>query len=120
MRDDDETTFKNRLDLLQYRMAEIVFRPGRVVRACWRGGRPTINRYMLAFLTVFLPALGFGIVMGWAMSGSEHFLFGAERTFTRQLGEAFMLIWMIAVLYLLAIGITIIVMGWFRKGPRRG
>lgn len=54
------------------------------------------------------------------MSGSEHFLFGAERTFTRQLGEAFMLIWMIAVLYLLAIGITIIVMGWFRKGPRRG
>src|SRR5690606_17815304 len=102
MRDDDETTFKDRLDLLQYRMAEMVFGPSRVIRACWRGGRLAMHRYMLAFLTVFLPALGFGIVMGWAMSGSEHCLFGAERTFTRQLGEAFMLIWMIAVLYLLA------------------
>jgi hypothetical protein len=36
------------LEQIQYRMAEIIFRPIRVLRACWAEARKTRNHSMLA------------------------------------------------------------------------
>ncbi len=86
------------LEQIQYRMAEVIFRPIRVLRACWAEGRKTSNHYMLAGWTVFLPALGFGIMLGKGLS-SEAFRFDAEPSLIGNIGLSFVLVWLVFTFY---------------------
>ncbi len=40
------------LEEMQIRMAEVIFRPLRVLKSCWSEGLTTCNRYLLAGWTV--------------------------------------------------------------------
>ena len=86
------------LEQVQYRMAEVIFRPIRVLRACWVEGRKTSNHYMLAGWTVFLPTLGFGIMLGKGLS-SDAFRFDAEPSLIGNIGLFFVLIWLMFTFY---------------------
>lgn len=111
----NENTFKEKLDQIQYSMAEIVFRPVRVVRTCWRKGRPATGVYNLAIWTLFIPWLGFGAAMAWAMRGDDAFRLDAGPSLAFSVAEWFIVIWVISLLYLLAMSMIIQFIGWFRK-----
>lgn len=83
---------------MQIRMAEVVFRPLRVLKSCWSEGRVTCNRYSLAGWSVFLPALGFGVILGKGLS-SEAFRFDREPTLISNIGLIFVAVWLAFTMY---------------------
>lgn len=111
----ERNEFKEKLDRIQYHMAEIVFHPIRVVRACWKGGRSTTGIYQLATWTLLLPVLGFGAMMMWVMNGDDTFRLDANPSLARSVGEWFIVIWTMSLFYLFFISIIIQVIGWFRE-----
>ncbi len=86
------------LEEMQIRMAEVIFRPLRVLKSCWSEGRTTCNRYSLAGWTVFLPALGFGAMLAKGLS-SEAFRFDREPTLISNIGLIFVAVWLAFTMY---------------------
>lgn len=97
------------LDRLQYRMAEVIFRPLHVLRTCWTGGRQIRRHYTLAALAVFLPTLGFGLLLGKGLSG-EAFRVDADPSLIGNVGIMFVTIWTAFSFYscLIAVAISLI------------
>lgn len=83
---------------MQIRMAEVIFRPMRVLKSCWSEGRSTCNRYSLAGLTVFVPALGFGAMLSKGLS-SDAFRLDREPTLIFNIGLIFVTVWLAFTMY---------------------
>lgn len=101
-------------DILQKRMAEMIFQPKRVLKTCWVEGRKASNLYMVAGWIVFLPALGFGIVLGETLS-ADAFLLDARPTLISNIGLLFVLVWLAFTLYAGFMAVATGLMATFRS-----
>lgn len=102
------------LERLQYRMAEVVFRPFRVLSLSWKGGRAVSAKYTLAAWAVFLPTLGFGLWLGKGLSG-DPFRLDTQPTTLTYIGLAFAGIWLFFTLYVALVAIALGLLNAFGK-----
>lgn len=95
-------------------MAEVIFRPFRVLRCCWAGGRKIAKKYMLSAWMVFLPILGFGLYLGKGLSGPA-FRLDAAPSIIGNIGVIFAIIWLVFALYIFMLIMVIGIISYIRK-----
>jgi len=101
-------------DQLQYRMAEVVFRPFKVLRSCWVRGRQGTRKYTLAAWMVFLPTLGFGLWLGNTLKGPI-FSFDAAPSFSGYIGLLLTILWFCFTFYIFVLLMVIGLIRYIRK-----
>jgi hypothetical protein len=59
--------------------------------------------------------LGFGIVLGWSLSGDDAFALNSDPSFVRSVGGWFLVIWAVFSIYLLCMAALIEAASWIRR-----
>ncbi|MYB77836.1 MAG: hypothetical protein F4X83_12265 [Chloroflexi bacterium] len=98
--DSGPSRLSNWLDDLQYRMAECLFRPRKVLSLIWQHGKMVSSGYLWAMVLIFLGWCGLGVLLGPVLSDPRYFSLDSPPSVIGWMGQLTILVWMFVGIYL--------------------
>lgn len=101
-------------DSLQYRMAEVLFRPFRSIKIVWKGPRPTRRNYRIAAGVLIIAGLGFGALMLNVFTGTSGG-FRDTQSWIHTVALMFINIWSLFMIYVVLTSIVFEFIAFVRR-----